>query len=77
MQRSPPRRYRDAVQISLKSDRERRTKDKAVSEVRARFEALTPREQEVIRHLRPDEQADCGRALCERNHRQSGIAVML
>ena len=38
----------DAVQIALERDRERRTKDKAVSEVRARFEALTPREQEVI-----------------------------
>ena len=39
----------DAVQIALERDRERRTKDKAVSELRALFEALTPREQEVIR----------------------------
>jgi FixJ family two-component response regulator len=38
----------DAVQIALERDRERRTKDKAVSELRALFEALTPREQEVI-----------------------------
>jgi FixJ family two-component response regulator len=38
----------DAVQIALERDRERRIKDRAVSEVRARFEALTPREQEVI-----------------------------
>jgi FixJ family two-component response regulator len=38
----------DAVQIALERDRERRTKHKAVSEVRAHFEALTPREQEVI-----------------------------
>ncbi len=38
----------DAVQIALERDRERRKKDKAVSELRAHFEALTPREQEVI-----------------------------
>jgi FixJ family two-component response regulator len=38
----------DAVQIALERDRRRRTQDKAVHEVRAHFEALTPREQEVI-----------------------------
>jgi len=38
----------DAVQIALERDRERRKKDKAVSELRAHFETLTPREQEVI-----------------------------
>ena len=42
----------DAVQIALERDRERRTQGtKAVSGVRARFEALTPREQEVIGFL--------------------------
>jgi FixJ family two-component response regulator len=38
----------DAVQIALERDRTRRKQDDAVREVRARFEALTPREQEVI-----------------------------
>lgn len=38
----------DAVQIALERDRVRRTKDKAVNQLRMHFEALTPREQEVI-----------------------------
>jgi len=38
----------DAVQIALERDRTRRKQDNAVREVRVRFEALTPREQEVI-----------------------------
>ena len=38
----------DAVQVALDRDRKRRTQDKAVREIRARFEALTPREQQVI-----------------------------
>jgi FixJ family two-component response regulator len=38
----------DAVQIALERDRARRTQDKTVREVRDHFEALTPREQEVI-----------------------------
>jgi FixJ family two-component response regulator len=38
----------DAVQIALERDRARRKQDDSVREVRARFEALTPREQEVI-----------------------------
>jgi FixJ family two-component response regulator len=38
----------DAVQISLERDRVRRTQDKTLHEVRAHFEALTPREQQVI-----------------------------
>jgi FixJ family two-component response regulator len=38
----------DAVQTALERDRARRVQDKAAREVRARFEALTPREQEVI-----------------------------
>ena len=37
----------DAVQVALERDRGRRAQDKAVHELRARFEALTPREQEV------------------------------
>jgi FixJ family two-component response regulator len=38
----------DAVQTALGRDRERRARDKAVLELRARFETLTVREQEVI-----------------------------
>jgi FixJ family two-component response regulator len=41
----------DAVQIALERDRARRAQDKSVQEVRAHFEALTPREQEVIGFL--------------------------
>ena len=38
----------DAVQLALDKDRMRREAEKALSEVRARYESLTPREQEVI-----------------------------
>jgi FixJ family two-component response regulator len=38
----------DAVQLGLEQDRTRREAEKAVSEVRAHYESLTPREQEVI-----------------------------
>lgn len=38
----------DAVQIALERDRTRRTQDKGTRELRTLFEALTPREQEVI-----------------------------
>jgi FixJ family two-component response regulator len=38
----------DAVQLGLDRDRARREAGKAVSAVRARYESLTPREQEVI-----------------------------
>jgi FixJ family two-component response regulator len=38
----------DAVQIALERDRERRAHDKVVHQVRARFQSLTSREQEVI-----------------------------
>jgi FixJ family two-component response regulator len=38
----------DAVQLGLEQDRARREAEKAVSEVRGRYESLTPREQEVI-----------------------------
>jgi FixJ family two-component response regulator len=38
----------DAVQLALDKDRTRRESDKATSAVRARYESLTPREQEVI-----------------------------
>jgi FixJ family two-component response regulator len=41
----------DAVQVALERDRGRRAQEKAVHEVRAHFEALTPREQEVISYL--------------------------
>jgi FixJ family two-component response regulator len=41
----------DAVQVALERDRARRAQDKSVQEVRAHFEALTPREQEVIGFL--------------------------
>jgi FixJ family two-component response regulator len=38
----------DAVQVALERDRSRRAEDKAVHDLRTRFESLTPREQEVI-----------------------------
>jgi FixJ family two-component response regulator len=38
----------DAVQLGLDRDRARRNSDKAVSAIRARFDSLTPREQQVI-----------------------------
>jgi len=38
----------DAVQLGLDRDRARRNSDKAVLSVRARYDSLTPREQEVI-----------------------------
>jgi FixJ family two-component response regulator len=41
----------DAIQVALERDRARRAQDKTVHEVRAHFEALTPREQEVISFL--------------------------
>ncbi len=38
----------DAVRIALDSDRSRREKEKQATELKERFNALTPREQEVI-----------------------------
>lgn len=38
----------DAVQAALERDRARHAQDKAVYEVRSRYQELTPREQEVI-----------------------------
>jgi FixJ family two-component response regulator len=38
----------DAVQRALALDRARREEQRSVNELRARFESLTPREQEVI-----------------------------
>jgi FixJ family two-component response regulator len=38
----------DAVQVALERDRSRRAEDKAIHDLRTRFESLTPREQEVI-----------------------------
>jgi FixJ family two-component response regulator len=38
----------DAVQLALQRDRDRRIRESAVLQTRARFEALTPREQEVL-----------------------------
>jgi FixJ family two-component response regulator len=38
----------DAVQLALRRDRDRRIQERAVLQTRARFEALTLREQEVI-----------------------------
>ena len=39
----------DAVQLALQRDRDRRIRESAVWQTRARFEALTPREQELVR----------------------------
>jgi FixJ family two-component response regulator len=38
----------DAVQLALQRDRDHRIRESAVSQTRIRFEALTPREQEVF-----------------------------
>ena len=38
----------DAVRIALEKDRERRERKKEVSDLKARYNSLTPREQEVI-----------------------------
>jgi FixJ family two-component response regulator len=38
----------DAVQLGLQRDRDRRVRESAVLQTRTRFEALTPREQEVF-----------------------------
>jgi FixJ family two-component response regulator len=38
----------DAVQRALELDRARRARERSVGELRARFQSLTPREQEVI-----------------------------
>ena len=38
----------DAVQVGLERDRTRREKDTMVSNLRGRYETLTPREQEVL-----------------------------
>jgi FixJ family two-component response regulator len=38
----------DAIQLGLERDRARRESERTTSEVRAKFEALTPREQEVM-----------------------------
>ena len=38
----------DAVQLALQRDRDRRIRESAILQTRARFEALTPREQEVF-----------------------------
>ena len=41
----------DAVQVALERDRRRRALDNAVHELRAHFDALTAREQEVMRFV--------------------------
>ena len=38
----------DAVRIALEKDRERREREKEVSDLKERFDSLTPREQKVI-----------------------------
>jgi FixJ family two-component response regulator len=38
----------DAIQIALESDRVRRDQEKELTELRQRFESLTPREREVV-----------------------------
>src|SRR5215471_16419732 len=38
----------DAVQLALQSDRDRRMEERTVLQTRARFDALTPREQEIL-----------------------------
>jgi FixJ family two-component response regulator len=38
----------DAVAVAIERDRKRRNDEKAISDLRARFDQLTPREQEVL-----------------------------
>src|SRR5262245_8312127 len=38
----------DAVAVAIERDRKRRNDEKAVSELKGRFESLTPREQEIL-----------------------------
>src|SRR4051812_33434473 len=38
----------DAIEVGLARDRDRREMEKAVASIRARFEALTPREREIM-----------------------------
>ena len=38
----------EAVQLALQRDRDRRIEQRSVLQARARFEALTPREQQVV-----------------------------
>jgi len=38
----------DAIEVGLARDRDRRETEKAVASIRARFEALTPREREIM-----------------------------
>jgi FixJ family two-component response regulator len=41
----------DAIEVGLARDRARRACEKAVASIRARFEALTPREREIMVHV--------------------------
>jgi FixJ family two-component response regulator len=52
----------DAVQLALQRDRDRRIRESAILQTRARFEALTPPRTAGIQlgHCRSDEQASCG-----------------
>ena len=43
----------DAVQLALGRDRERRAQEDALAGLRARYETLTPREQEVVALVPP------------------------
>jgi FixJ family two-component response regulator len=41
----------DAIQLGLEKDRARRKKETALSDLRARFETLSPREREIMIHV--------------------------
>jgi FixJ family two-component response regulator len=41
----------DAIEVGLARDRARREREKAIASIRARFEALTPREREIMAHV--------------------------
>jgi FixJ family two-component response regulator len=41
----------DAIQLGLEKDRVRRKKEKALGDLRERFETLTPREREILIHV--------------------------
>jgi FixJ family two-component response regulator len=60
----------DAIQIALERSRANYANEKAISELRAKFDTLTPREQEVmaVGHGRPPEQAGRGGNRCHRDY---------
>ena len=62
----------DAIQIALERSRANYASEKAISELRAKFDTLTPREQEVMAWVTGGlfEQTGSRRNRCNRDHGQ-------